>query len=103
VVALNSDESVRKLKGPTRPLQNESDRARILAALACVDYVTIFGEETPLELIKLLRPDILVKGGDYKVDEIAGAREVIGWGGRVELIPLVEGRSTTNLVKKSKT
>jgi D-beta-D-heptose 7-phosphate kinase/D-beta-D-heptose 1-phosphate adenosyltransferase len=103
VVAINSDDSVRRLKGPARPLQTEHDRARIMAALACVDYVTIFGEETPIELIHLLKPTVLVKGGDYNLDTIVGARDVISWGGRVEIIPLVDGRSTTSLVAKAKT
>lgn len=103
VVALNSDASVKRLnKGTNRPLQSEEDRARIMAALSCVDYVTIFDEETPLELILKLRPDVLVKGGDYSVATIAGAKDVLGWGGRVELIPLVPGRSTTSLVEKSR-
>lgn len=103
VLAINSDASVKKLKGPSRPLQNEDDRARILAALAAVDYITVFGEETPLELINLLKPHVLVKGGDYKADSIVGAKEVKSWGGRVEIIQLVEGRSTTSLVTKAKT
>lgn len=102
VVALNSDASVQRLKGPTRPLQNQNDRARIMAALSCVDYVTIFDEETPLELIQKLRPNVLVKGGDYTVATIVGAKEVLGWGGRVEIISLVPGRSTTSLVEKSR-
>ncbi|MEI6399500.1 MAG: D-glycero-beta-D-manno-heptose 1-phosphate adenylyltransferase, partial [Pseudomonadota bacterium] len=102
VLAINSDASVKKLKGPSRPLQNEDDRARILAALAAVDYITVFGEETPLELINLLKPHVLVKGGDYKADSIVGAKEVKSWGGRVEIIQLVEGRSTTSLVTKAK-
>ena len=102
IVAINSDASVRKLKGPSRPLQSEDDRARIMAALACVDYVTIFGEETPHSLILELKPTVLVKGGDYSVDTIVGAKEVIAWGGRVEVIPLVNGRSTSSLVEKAK-
>lgn len=102
VVGLNSDASVKRLKGATRPLQNEEDRARIMAALACVDYVTIFDEETPHELILSLKPNVLVKGGDYTVATIVGAQEVLGWGGRVEIISLVPGRSTSALVEKSK-
>lgn len=102
VVAINSDASVRKLKGPSRPLQTEDDRARIMAAMACVDYVTVFGEETPHELILELKPKVLVKGGDYNIDSIVGAKEVMGWGGRVEVIPLVTGRSTTSLVDRAK-
>ena len=102
VVGLNSDASVQRLKGPNRPLQSEDDRARILAALACVDYLTIFEEETPLEVILKLRPTVLVKGGDYSMDGIVGAKEVQSWGGRVEIVPLVKGLSTTNIVNKSK-
>ena len=101
IVALNSDSSVRRLKGLDRPLVNEQDRARILAALAMVDAVVKFDESTPLRLIEALRPDVLVKGGDYCEDEVAGAAEVRGWGGRVELVPLVAGCSTTNLIKRS--
>lgn len=102
VVALNSDLSVQRLKGPQRPIQTEQDRAKILAALACVDYVTIFGEETPAKLISLLKPSVLVKGGDYSADSIVGAREVKSWGGRVEIIPLVKGRSTSSIVEKAR-
>jgi D-beta-D-heptose 7-phosphate kinase/D-beta-D-heptose 1-phosphate adenosyltransferase len=100
VLGLNSDASVRRLKGETRPLVNETDRAEILAALACVDHVVVFDEDTPLELIKLLQPDILVKGNDYAEDEVVGAELVRQWGGRVELMPFVSGRSTTALVSK---
>ena len=101
VVAINSDASTKRLKGPTRPLQNQDDRARIMAALSCVDYVTIFEEDTPHELILKLRPNVLVKGGDYKVETIVGAKDVLGWGGRVEIVSLVPGRSTTSLVERS--
>jgi len=102
VVALNSDDSVRRLKGHSRPIQNEQDRMRIMAALACVDFVTLFDEETPSELIKLFKPAVLVKGGDYAADNIVGSGDVKSWGGRVEIIPLVSGRSTTALVEKAK-
>lgn len=102
VVALNSDVSVRLLKGASRPLQTEGDRARIMAAMACVDYVTIFDEETPKELILKLKPDVLVKGGDYQAAKIVGAKEVLSWGGQVEIIALVAGRSTSSLVERSK-
>lgn len=101
VVAINSDASTKRLKGPRRPLQNQDDRARIMAALSCVDYVTIFEEDTPQELILKLRPDVLVKGGDYQVETIVGAKDVLGWGGRVEIVSLVPGRSTTSLVERS--
>lgn len=96
VVGLNSDSSVRKLKGPSRPLVDEKNRARLLAALECVDYVTVFPEETPAELIKALKPDILVKGGDYAPDQIVGRGDVK----RVVRVPLVKGFSTTNLIRK---
>ncbi len=102
VVAINSDASVRKLKGSGRPLQSENDRARIMAALACVDFVTIFSEDTPLELVIKLKPDVLVKGGDYKTENIAGSKEVLSWGGQVKIIDLVEGRSTSSLVDRAK-
>ncbi len=96
IVGLNSDASVRRLKGPTRPLVPDLARARVLSALACVDAVVIFEEDTPLELIKLLRPDILVKGGDYSPEEVVG-RE---WAGRVEIMAFEEGYSTSNIVAK---
>jgi D-beta-D-heptose 7-phosphate kinase/D-beta-D-heptose 1-phosphate adenosyltransferase len=101
IVGVNSDQSVRGLKGPSRPIQSEQDRMKILSALACVDYVTVFDEETPAKLIDLFRPAVLVKGGDYKADSIVGAREVQSWGGRVEIVPLVKGRSTTSIVDKA--
>ncbi len=101
IVAVNSDDSVRRLKGPERPLVREQDRARILAALAAVDAVVVFDETTPLRLIEAIRPDVLVKGGDYCESDVVGASEVRGWGGRVELVPLVAGCSTTNLIERS--
>jgi D-beta-D-heptose 7-phosphate kinase/D-beta-D-heptose 1-phosphate adenosyltransferase len=101
VVGVNSDASVRRLgKGPDRPLVAEGDRARLLAALAAVDCVVLFDEETPLALIQRLHPDVLVKGADYAREAIVGAAEVEGWGGRVVRVPLVEGKSTTDLVRK---
>lgn len=101
IVGLNSDESVRRLKGPSRPVSNQENRACVLAAFAFVDYVVIFDEDTPLNLVKTLRPDILVKGGDYNRDNVVGADFVESYGGRLELIPLVPGESTTNLIKRS--
>jgi D-beta-D-heptose 7-phosphate kinase/D-beta-D-heptose 1-phosphate adenosyltransferase len=98
IVALNDDASVRELKGPRRPLRPAAERAQLLAALACVDYVTLFGEPTPLELIKLIRPDVLVKGGDYTPDTVVGRTEVEAYGGVVRLIPAVEGVSTTTII-----
>jgi D-beta-D-heptose 7-phosphate kinase/D-beta-D-heptose 1-phosphate adenosyltransferase len=100
IIGLNSDRSVRQLKGAGRPLISEEERAHILAALDCVDYVTIFDEETPLELIRLLTPDILVKGGDYSLDGVVGREEVEAHGGRVELVQFVDGKSTTNMIEK---
>ena len=101
IVALNSDGSVRCVKGLPRPIVGQRERAKILAALSVVDAVVIFDESTPLKLIAALRPDVLVKGGDYTEENVVGAREVRAWGGRVELIPLVEGVSTTRLIAKS--
>lgn len=100
VVGLNSDASVRRLKGPERPLNGERDRAAVLAALRAVDAVVVFDEDTPLALIRALRPDVLVKGGDYTVDTIVGADVVAAAGGRVVVVPLVAGRATTALVEK---
>ena len=100
IVGLNSDRSTRKLKGKGRPVQSEQDRATVLSGLASVDYVVIFGEETPRHLISVVRPHILAKGADYKVGQIAGAREVLDWGGKVRLISLVRGRSTSKILKK---
>ncbi len=101
VVAINTDSSVQKLKGPTRPLQNQNDRAEILSALACVDYVTHFDDETPLAVIKILKPQILVKGGDWAVDQIVGSDFVLKSGGVVKSLPFVDGKSTTGLVEKA--
>ncbi|MFD3276889.1 D-glycero-beta-D-manno-heptose 1-phosphate adenylyltransferase [Aquirufa echingensis] len=102
IVGVNADSSVRKLKGPSRPVNNEYARARILAALEFVDLVIIFEEETPLNLINELLPDILVKGDDYSIETIVGAKEVIAHGGKVTTIPLVPTYSTTNIIQKLK-
>lgn len=101
IVALNSDNSVRRLKGPLRPVVCESERAAVLAALSAVDAVVMFHESTPLHLIEAIRPDVLVKGGDYTEDDVVGAREVRAWGGRVDLVPLINNISTTRLIAKS--
>lgn len=101
IVGLNSDHSVRRLKGEGRPVNSEEDRAIVLAALEAVDGVTIFDEDTPLELITALKPDVLVKGGDYRVDQVVGAREVIERGGQVIIAPLVPGRSTTSILERA--
>jgi glycerol-3-phosphate cytidylyltransferase len=100
VVGLNSDSSVKKLKGATRPLVPENDRAEILANLRSVDYVTIFPEDTPIEFLKVVKPDIHVKGRDYKLDSLAEAPVVESFGGKVELLEIVPGKSTTGLVEK---
>lgn len=100
VIGLNSDASVRRLKGLHRPLQDEQARARILAALEFVDAVVIFGEDTPADLISLVQPDVLVKGADYALEDIVGGREVLDRGGRVERIEFVEGHSTTSIVER---
>jgi D-beta-D-heptose 7-phosphate kinase/D-beta-D-heptose 1-phosphate adenosyltransferase len=100
VIGLNSDASVKGLKGPTRPLVTQMERARVLAALGATDAVIIFDQATPLELIRSIRPDVLVKGGDYTSESIVGADEVTSWGGRVEIVPTVTGASTTNTIRK---
>jgi D-beta-D-heptose 7-phosphate kinase/D-beta-D-heptose 1-phosphate adenosyltransferase len=100
IVALNSDASVKRLKGPTRPVQNETARATVMASLAPVDLVVLFGEDTPLELISTLRPDILVKGADYTIEQVVGGDLVQGWGGRVVLVNLAEGHSTTGTIRR---
>ena len=101
VVAVNSDRSVRSLgKGPGRPLVPEAERAEVVAALGAVDYVVVFGESTPRALIRALLPDVLVKGGDWKTEEIVGGDEVRAAGGRIAVFPLVPGRSTTRLVSR---
>lgn len=100
VLGLNADASVCRLKGPTRPIVGERERARVMAALASVDAVVLFEEDTPLELIRALQPDVLVKGGDYTIEMVVGHEEVLAFGGRVEIVPTVAGFSTTNIVRK---
>ncbi len=102
IVGLNSDDSVRRLKGDTRPVNELNDRMAVLSSLSFVDEVIPFDEDTPLELIKKVHPDILVKGGDYDIDSIVGADEVRSWGGEVRVIPFVEGKSTTSIINKMK-
>jgi rfaE bifunctional protein nucleotidyltransferase chain/domain len=102
IIALNTDKSVRRLKGPERPLNQQNDRAEVLAALGCVSYLVFFGDDTPEKTIHALRPDVLVKGGDWKKKQIVGWDFVESYGGRVTTIPYVAGRSTTGLVRKIK-
>lgn len=100
IVGLNADASIKNIKGENRPINNENARAIVLSSLTLIDAVVLFGEPTPLQLILAIKPDVLVKGGDYKVEEIAGAKEVIGWGGQVIINPIVEGFSTTSIINK---
>lgn len=103
VVGLNSDDSVRRLKGQTRPINGEKERAFVLASLAFVDYITLFEEDTPENLIKVVQPDVLVKGGDYTIDQIVGADFVMQNGGTVTTIPFVDGYSSTQIIEQLKT
>jgi D-beta-D-heptose 7-phosphate kinase/D-beta-D-heptose 1-phosphate adenosyltransferase len=100
LVAVNSDASVRRQKGRGRPIVPARQRAEVIAALECVDWVVVFGEDTPLALIRSLRPDVLAKGGDWRLEEIVGRAEVQSWGGRVVRIPVVQGSRTTALVQR---
>jgi rfaE bifunctional protein nucleotidyltransferase chain/domain len=103
VMGVNTDSSVQRLKGPERPITNENDRAFQLASLLCVDAVCLFDEDTPDALIKTIKPDVLIKGGDYTIDKIVGAEFVLESGGRVEIIPFVEGYSTTSIINRIRT
>ena len=100
VVGLNSDDSVRRLKGPTRPVRTTAERALVLAGLEAVDAVVVFDQDTPLELVQRLQPDVIVKGGDYSPETIVGADVVTARGGRVVVVPLVAGQSTTSIIEK---
>jgi len=102
IVGINTDDSVRKLKGPARPIQNQNDRAAILCALKAVDHCILFSEETPLEIIKSIKPDVLVKGGDWEIEKIIGSDYVLSYGGVVKSLNFVAGKSTTALIEKSK-
>jgi D-beta-D-heptose 7-phosphate kinase/D-beta-D-heptose 1-phosphate adenosyltransferase len=102
IVGVNSDDSVKRLKGNERPIISQDSRALVLASLIVVDAVIIFEEDTPLELINAIKPDVLVKGGDYTIEQIAGAKEVIANGGRVVINPIAEGFSTTSIIEKIK-
>jgi D-glycero-beta-D-manno-heptose 1-phosphate adenylyltransferase len=103
IVAVNSDASTKRLKGPQRPLNSEYSRCLLLAMLAMTDAIVLFEEDTPLELIKLLLPDVLVKGGDYTIEQIVGAKEVIANGGQVIINPILEGFSTTGIIERMRT
>jgi len=100
VVGLNTDASVKSYKGPKRPVNPQRDRAMVLSALACVDYIVLFGDSTPIRLIKEIKPDVLVKGADWKLCDIVGRAEVESWGGRVKRIKYLKGHSTTGILKK---
>jgi D-beta-D-heptose 7-phosphate kinase/D-beta-D-heptose 1-phosphate adenosyltransferase len=100
VVGVNSDASVKRLKGPDRPVRSEGERAYVLAALEAVDVVTVFDQDTPLELVRVLQPDIIVKGGDYAVETVVGATDVLARGGEVVIIPLTPGHSTTSTIER---
>lgn len=101
-LGLNSDQSVRRLKGDSRPINSETDRASVLSALRFIDYVVVFGEDTPENIIRTIRPDVLVKGGDYKIENIVGADFVKSEGGEVVTIDFVDGKSTTKIIEKMK-
>jgi rfaE bifunctional protein nucleotidyltransferase chain/domain len=100
IVGMNTDASVRRLKGPGRPVRNEAERAYVLAAMESVDIVVLFDEDTPMELVRQVRPDVIVKGGDYTRESIVGAREVEEWGGETVIVPLTPGQSTTSIIDK---
>jgi D-glycero-beta-D-manno-heptose 1-phosphate adenylyltransferase len=100
IVGLNTDSSIKRIKGPNRPLQDQESRAISLSALVFVDYVVLFGEDTPLELLRIIKPNVLVKGGDYQVEAIVGYDLVNSYGGQVITLPLVKGYSTTSIIKK---
>lgn len=102
IVGINSDASVKRLKGPSRPVNNEQSRALLMAANLLTDGVIIFEEDTPLELIKAIMPDVLVKGGDYTLEQIVGAKEVMDNGGEVKIVPILEGFSTTGIIERMK-
>jgi len=102
VIGLNTDESVKRLKGPTRPVNNEDDRAEVLSSLISVDYVVLFNEDTAVELLSKIQPDIYAKGGDYTLDTLPETETVHNSGGKVVFIPFVEGKSTTNIIERIK-
>lgn len=99
IVGVNTDRSVKTYKDPNRPVNPEQDRIKVLTALACVDFAILFNDPTPLKLIQTIKPDVLVKGADWAIKDIVGAREVLSWGGKVKRVPLVKGRSSTRVIK----
>ena len=99
IVGVNTDHSVKTYKAPNRPVNPQQDRIKVLTALACVDYAILFNDPTPFKLIKEIKPDVLVKGADWSIKDIVGAREVLSWGGQVKRIPLIKGRSSTRVLK----
>ena len=100
IVGMNTDDSVTRLKGTNRPVRTQAERAYVLAALEAVDLVVLFAEDTPLELVRVLHPDVIAKGGDYTVDSIVGASDVQSWGGEVVVVPLTPGQSTSSIIEK---
>ena len=102
IVALNSDKSVKRIKGENRPINNENDRAEVLSALRCVDYVVLFDEDSPLDLLLRIKPDVHTKGADYTVETLPEAKAIMEAGGRIEFISFVEGKSTTSIIEKMK-
>lgn len=102
IIGLNSDSSVKMLKGPTRPINNENDRAEVLAGLSAVDYIVLFSDKTPADLLKQIKPDIHVKGGDYDVNTLPEAKIIQEAGGKIVFLPFVAGKSTTSIIEKAK-
>lgn len=100
IVGMNSDDSVKRLKGPERPIRSEADRAFVLAALEAVDCVCVFDQDTPLDLVRAVHPDVIVKGGDYTPESVVGAAEVRSWGGECVIVPLTPGHSTTSIIER---
>ena len=100
IVAVNSDSSIKQIKGPDRPVNQEADRLLVLSELESVDYVIVFGEKTPMKLLRAIKPDVLVKGGDYGKDQVVGWQFVEAYGGEVAVVDLIKGRSTTNIIRK---
>lgn len=102
IVCLNTDDSVRRLKGPSRPINNQDDRAEVIASLNSVDYVILFNEDTPVDILSKIKPDIHTKGGDYDINSLPEATTITNFGGKIVFINLVEGKSTTNIIEKSR-